>query len=345
MTNTLTSDALSIRSAQPEDVPRIIELLKESLGESQIPRNESYWTWKHFRSPFGASPTIVAESEGRIVGLRVFMRWRWRRESEELDSVRAVDTATHPEWQGRGIFTRLTRFLIEDVEKEGALFIYNTPNQRSRPGYLKMGWSSLGRTSLWIRPCRPVRILTNIVVKSETANTIPETEHPSEVSVSWNLQSPALDRIIQAKVYDHRLTTNLSKEYLEWRYRDIPEFQYRAAGEWRNGAEALVIYRIVQRGALRELRLSEILHGREAACSLEAAKLIRKIIRRSRPDFVSAMAANSTPEQRVLVRSGFLPAPRLGPILTVRPLASGPSRGNVMRRSAWRFSIGDLELF
>ena len=48
-------------------------------------------------------------------------------------------------------------------------------------------------------------------------------------------------------------------------------------------------------------------------------------------------------DRRVLARSGFLPAPRLGPHFTARRLdqsAPDPSRwGN------WRCSIGDLELF
>jgi hypothetical protein len=47
----------------------------------------------------------------------------------------------------------------------------------------------------------------------------------------------------------------------------------------------------------------------------------------------------------VLVRNGFLPAPRLGPVLTVRPLAPAQAGPDPLRPAAWQLSIGDLELF
>ena len=70
--------------------------------------------------------------------------------------MRAVDTATHPEYQGRGIFTRLTHAALDELEREGVAFVFNTPNDQSRPGYLKMGWDVVGRLPVLVRP-RSVR--------------------------------------------------------------------------------------------------------------------------------------------------------------------------------------------
>jgi hypothetical protein len=57
------------------------------------------------------------------------------------------------------------------------------------------------------------------------------------------------------------------------------------------------------------------------------------------------MAVTGTPELRVLLRSGFLPAPRMGPVMTVRPLNDVTNGLDPLRRSDWQLAIGDLELF
>ena len=46
---------------------------------------------------------------------------------------RAVDTATDPEFQGRGIFTRLTLEALDALPAEGVELVFNTPNARASP--------------------------------------------------------------------------------------------------------------------------------------------------------------------------------------------------------------------
>ena len=62
-----------------------------------------------------------------------------------------MDTATHPDFQGKGIFTTLTLGAIPDLRDDGVDLVFNTPNDKSRPGYLKMGWSEVGRVPVGIR--------------------------------------------------------------------------------------------------------------------------------------------------------------------------------------------------
>ena len=73
------------------------------------------------------------------------MRWEFQRGDEVFRCVRAVDTATHPDYQGRGLFTRLTKAALPELVADGVKFVFNTPNDQSRPGYLKMGWQAVGR--------------------------------------------------------------------------------------------------------------------------------------------------------------------------------------------------------
>src|SRR5262249_8542580 len=112
-----------------------------------------FFHWKHVENPFGASPTWVALDGARVVGFRTFLRWCFDTSvGTPVVAVRAVDTATDPAYQGRGIFTRLTLGALDELREEGIALIFNTPNASSLPGYVKMGWSLVGRLSAAVMP-------------------------------------------------------------------------------------------------------------------------------------------------------------------------------------------------
>ena len=97
----------------------------------------------------------VATDGDKIVGLRAFMRWEFVRGGEVLHAVRAVDTATHPDYQGKGLFTAMTMHGLDVIKDDGIDFVFNTPNDKSRPGYLKMGWQEVGKLPVAIRVAGP----------------------------------------------------------------------------------------------------------------------------------------------------------------------------------------------
>ena len=138
-------DAIELRPATPDDREQILALLGVSLGWGDDTRYRELFAWKHERNPFGRSLAWVVERDGRVVAVRLFMRWMFRRGGSTLHAVRAVDTATHPDHQGHGLFTALTTHALEACRAEGVAFVFNTPNAQSRPGYLKMGWREVGR--------------------------------------------------------------------------------------------------------------------------------------------------------------------------------------------------------
>ncbi|MBA2670746.1 MAG: hypothetical protein H0U67_10275 [Gemmatimonadetes bacterium] len=106
----------------------------------------------------------------------------------------------------------------------------------------------------------------------------------------------------------------------------------------------MVIFRTERQGNLQGLRISELLVGPGRASHRTASALLRTILSDAGAEFAAAMAARRTPEQRVLLSAAFLPVPRLGPLLTVRPLG-GTNGIDPLQWSHWRPSIGDLELF
>ena len=141
-----------IREAKKEDIDSIIVLLQASLGESLLKKSAEIWNFKHVINPFGESTVLLAEEDTQILGVRAFMNWHWQMGNQVWNSYRAVDTATHPDHQGKGIFKKLTLQALDTINEKGDCFVFNTPNDQSRPGYLKMGWQEVGKIKVALVP-------------------------------------------------------------------------------------------------------------------------------------------------------------------------------------------------
>src|SRR5688572_14122292 len=157
---------MEIREAEESDIPEIVSLLKLSLGESLMPKSERYWRWKHLENPFGPSPVLLCREGKELIGVRAFMRWEWVHAGHIYKAVRAVDTATHPKHQGKGIFRKLTLSLVDRCKERGDHFVFNTPNQQSKPGYLKMGWEEVARVPVQISINRPLSMMKRLIFRT-----------------------------------------------------------------------------------------------------------------------------------------------------------------------------------
>ena len=287
---------------------------------------------------------MLVEAEGRVVSLRVFLRWRWRYGDRTLKAVRPVDTATHPDWRRRGLFERLTRELIEAMRKEGVAFVYNTPNPRSGQGYQKLGWRLVGRPTIWIKPLKPIRVIKALWRRGQDDT---DTAFAREtISPATVLDEPELgDFLTNRPPATGRLVSDVDVPYLTWRYRDCPGLDYGADGAFDRRSGALLVYRNTRQFGLRELRICDLFVTEDKPSRQKAREMVRDRLRAFDGDFASARTLPGTPAAAVLRRSGFLPAPRIGPVLAFRPLFDPADLPAIDQLSTWGAAIGDLELF
>ena len=339
MTSSDTRAQIDIRPYRDEDESEVLALLVESLGHGPAGRRTpEFFEWKHLRNPFGRSFMLVAEAHGRIVGLRAFMRWRFKAEEETIEAVRAVDTATHPEYQGRGIFSRLTLTSIDELRSQAAL-VFNTPNDKSRPGYLKMGWEVVGNLPVSIavrRPLRFVRGMRDALVDSVRPEVFAA---PAAEALSNRQAVTAL--LEEARSPESRLVTDRSAAYLWWRYGSTSLLDYRAITEYEGGRlRGLVIFRVRPRGTLWETGVAEIIVP--AGDLKRAERLLSEAARTAPVDHVTCIFPKGSLNARAARARFFLPSPR-GLTLTTKPLT--PFRLDPLRADSWALSLGDVEVF
>lgn len=308
--------AQPMRKATDRDLPQIVELCGEALGWQAGDQNQEFFLWKHRLNPFGPSPIWVAESdeqgEQRLVGVRAMMRWQLQTsDGARLNLVRAVDTATAPSHQGKGIFTQLTMSAVTNLTAESTDAVFNTPNAQSRPGYIKMGWRVLGRVPVGVRP-RSWRAMVSMVrSRTAAAKWGIETQvghHPAEAFAD----TTALDALCAAAGPSSGWHTPLSAEYLQWRTSFEPlGCRVQLLGSTID--DGIVVFRLRNRGAMTQL---SVLHAIRPPDGPTLGGALGSLLRATGADVAMLTGADAGRA------TGTIPLPRSGPILTWRTLAN-----------------------
>lgn len=293
-------------------------------------RHRRLLAWKHEANPFGPSPAWVAIDDGRVVGYRAFLRWQFEADGRTHDAVRAVDTATDPSAQGRGVFRALTMHALDQLRAQGIEFGFNTPNDQSRPGYMKMGWRPVGRLTPWVRPGR-LRSTSAIVRGRGPASLWAEPCGTGVTAADAYADDTALERLLAAAdPSDDRLRTVRAAAYLRWRY-DHELLGYRVLTLGVDLEEGACCFRLRTRGTATEATICELLVPGHDGDTRRA--LIRRVLRETGADY--AMLLGGGPAD------ALIPLPGHGPTLVWREICEDERPA----LAAWDLWMGDIELF
>jgi len=310
-----------IREATERDIPEILEVLKASLGETSSKKTEEVWRYKHVENPFGKSLVLVAVENDEIIGVRALMRWKWQFGKQVFSAFRAVDTATHPEHQGKGVFKKLTLKAIEIAKEQGDDFIFNTPNTQSLPGYLKMGWEEVDKLKIRIIPANPLNWLN-----------VKQTGHYKINNNSSDGQLAGLiSKYNNLKAGENKLFSLKSPEYLLWRYENNPLQKYEVKAD----QDFYLAGYIKEHKYFKELRITEHIYSDDSGL-----QKINKAVKEFSKKF-GAHIITSTGLSSGLGFSG-----NYGPVLTLRDVNLDSNlKQELLQLNNWSYTLGDLELF
>lgn len=318
--------ALMVRRADDGDVAGIVALAAQALKWVPGEPHEELFRWKHLENPAGRSPMWVAEHDGNLVGVRVMLRWLLEDDEGIVCAVRAVDTATHPAHQGQGIFRRLTMTAVRELTDEGVQLVFNTPNEQSRPGYLRMGWLEVGRVRIAVRP-RGVGALARMAQARTPADKWSQPLHAGERVLDVPASTLRGLLLRSGPPRAGTIRTHRSVEHLRWRYGFDP-LHYRAVLLTSDPEDGLAIVRVRKRGGAREAAVCELFAVEHAA----RRSLLRAVMAATRADYLVA--------SRGTVADGLVPLVGQGPVLTWRAL----QRQSIPALHGWDLQLGDVEL-
>lgn len=313
---------MEIKEGTEQDIPAILEVLRASLGETSSQKTEEVWRFKHVNNPFGKSLVLLAVEDGKVIGVRAFMRWKWQRGEETFSAFRAVDTATHPDHQGKGVFKKLTLKALEIGKERGDHFVFNTPNAQSKPGYLKMGWKEVDKLKTSLRPVNPFfwKSMNGI-------STYPKT---------WNDNNgfDFLDDYNGKLVNKGELFTPKDAAYLQWRYAENPLQDYHVLAT----SNLFLAAYVKKQGRFKELRVSEVIRSSKISNAV-IKKELKSWARKYGVHFISFSPISD-------VRFLTAISGKFGPVLTFRNMeVSEEKEKEFLKIDTWAYSLGDLELF
>lgn len=314
---------MQIREATSSDIPEIINVLRASIGEAKLPKTEAIWKYKHIDSPFGASIVLLAVVSGRIIGVRAFMKWEWNLNGTRFSALRAVDTGILPEHQGKGIFKTLNSVGLELAKDRGTHFIFNTPNSKSLPANLKMGWNEIDKLKIVFIPGNFI----NLNFKKENF----------KYSKSINLTALDLQELIDAynnlHIQSGRIFTPKSPAYLQWRYEQNPLQEYEIIAD----RDFYLAAYLKPHKHFTELRITEHIHHNQLG--LDKIKIaISKMNKIFKAELISYNSG--------LNLSYFQFSGKFGPIMVYRNLnLDAGTEKKIGNLTNWSYTLGDLELF
>lgn len=321
-----------VRRATDDDLAGIVAVAAAALGWRDGEPNESLFNWKHRDNPFGPSPMWVAEVDGQLAGFRTFLRWEWERGgAAPARAVRAVDTATHPDFQGRGIFTKLTLGALDELTADGVDFVFNTPNAQSRPGYLKMGWQTVGRLPVRVRPSG-LHGLTRMASSRVPAQKWSLETRTGEAPDAVFSHVGDIEALLASQPAPEGLRTRRTPAFLRWRY-GLDPLAYRVILAGSTVADGLLVFRLRLRGTAVEAVVADVLVPGAGAETEQ--RLLLELAAQAGADYLIRIDRRRFPPGR------FVPLPRQGPIMTWRAV----NETSMPPLDQWDVRLGDIELF
>lgn len=287
-----------IRRAEDSDKEQIIELIERVFsGQEYFASNRSleWWNWKYEKNVFGKPIHMVATADERIVGFRSFWPWEFVCRGQTLKAYQPVDTVVHPDYQGKGLFIRLTVKAVEQAMKIKTDLLFNFPNHNSLPGYLKLGWNYVAKLPWLVKPIKPFHLLKTLKNKEKAI--------PVELDEKYRITPEICDEFPERESFDGVLRTKQSKEFLWWRYGENLFFNYGAFQVKEGRKKLSAIFEVNQKGTRREMIIVDILGSSELIIKL--FKELIGVAKSMNVDFMTTIMTNGY-EMQKLRSLGFM---------------------------------------
>jgi len=210
----------------------LVDLAKTYYDSGEIISND-YLNWQYCQNPSGFPIYSLAFCEEKLIGQYFVIPINYLINGQKIKGTLSLNTLTHPDFQGKGIFTKLADSTYDLCEKENIKFTLGFPNPLSYGGFVKkLNFNHIGNASLLIQPLKPFSILQNFLTKKTE-------KHGGDIPFSWEnfMVNNKNTRLLEKKdeiLYNEfwhslkfkKATIDKDFSYIKWRYLDIPKRKY-----------------------------------------------------------------------------------------------------------------------
>jgi GNAT superfamily N-acetyltransferase len=138
--------------------------------------------WQYKSNPHGYVEGFDAYFENDLVGHYAAIPVSYKFKGKIKKGLLSLNTATHPEHRGKGLFTKLALETYKEAKKDGFEFIVGVANENSTPGFIK---------KLGFELIAPLEVKFGIgEIKSKLENTYRFKPFWDLESLKWRLSCP-----------------------------------------------------------------------------------------------------------------------------------------------------------
>jgi|AntDeeMinimDraft_5_1070356.scaffolds.fasta_scaffold01143_10 GNAT superfamily N-acetyltransferase len=306
----------AIREFESGDVEAFLDLHSATFDPDYGPE---WFAWKYQHNPYvDHVPIIVAERDGVLVGARPFFALDVAVDGERALALQPGDTMVHPDHRRQGLFTRMTETAIEKYSAGEPAFFFNFPNHQSGPGYLKLGWETVGEETTYYRIQNPNALgLDESTAWKSVASTAAgpvlagynrlsnvRTRSPEGVTVRRHESVPTETMAdLAASESTNGIHVWRDERFYDWRF-DTPAWDYSAyvAERGDEPVAGMVVGTSVESG-LRTTKVTDVVPTPDGEATDEQDALLHRLIR----DYADSdvLAAPSALSRSALGRAGF----------------------------------------
>jgi GNAT superfamily N-acetyltransferase len=152
-------------------------------GDAKL--SASYLEWQYVSNPHGQVIGFDAFKGEELAAHYAIIPRRYRCGARVFQAALSVNTATHPDHQGKGLFTKLANATYQAAVDRGVSFVVGVANANSVGGFVrKLRFTALGHVRLYAGVCAP-----------RNAADLLELEGDSDW-LAWRLSNPS-------RMYNH----------------------------------------------------------------------------------------------------------------------------------------------
>lgn len=211
----------------------------KSYGDKQ--KTREWFLWKFRDNPNGETILACASEKNEVVGCVAYALQNFLLDDVPIKGAYSSEFFVNPDFQGKGIFSKLLKLSENEAEKRGAKFLLSFPNKNSLPGLLRKEWKQLDISEYWIKPKSLLRLPR--ILKNLRQPFVPKISNLNELDVQM------LDGLELSN--PNSFESEITKEYLEWRFFKFPNTAYLVVED----DAFFSIARVGKRGAITEIQV------------------------------------------------------------------------------------------
>lgn len=187
------------------------------------------WYWRFKNNPFTDDVFIYLMWEGKkLIGHYAVSPMEMKYNGSIIKTALSMTTMTHPEYGGKGVFSKLAEKLYSDLKNDyGYKMVWGFPNNNSHYGFIKnLNWKDIS-----VIPMMTLKLSEMRMTRSD--------------DVLYGIEnSLTKDQIQKLNVSTKELSLNKNKEYLNWRYLLNPICDYKILNLMKS--DAFVVYKVIK---------------------------------------------------------------------------------------------------